>query len=47
MGIQKKNLSQPDEVRTTEKGIIEIVDIGGITIGRVTLQPGWKWSALV
>ena len=44
MGMQKKNLSQPDEVRTSEKGKIEIVNLGGITIGRITLQPGWKWS---
>ena len=27
-----------------EKGVFEIVHIGGLTIGRATYQPGWKWS---
>jgi len=31
-------------VRTFEKGKFEIVHIGGMTIGRATYQPGWKWS---
>src|SRR5205085_2921110 len=26
------------------KGRFEIVHIGGLTIGRATYQPGWKWS---
>lgn len=47
MSIQKRNLSEPDEVRTSEKGKIEMVNIGGITLGRSTLQPGWKWSKSV
>jgi hypothetical protein len=47
MSIQKKNLSQPDEVRTSEKGIMELVTLADITIGRATLQPGWKWSTSV
>jgi hypothetical protein len=25
-------------------GRFEIVRIGGLTIGRATYQPGWKWS---
>jgi hypothetical protein len=31
-------------VRTFEKGKFELVHIGGMTIGRATYQPGWKWS---
>ena len=27
-----------------EKGTFETVRIGGVTIGRATYQPGWKWS---
>ena len=42
--MEKKNLSQPDEVRTSEKGRMELVTLGDVTIGRATLQPGWKWS---
>lgn len=42
-----KRFDQPDEVRTFEKGKFEIVQIGGMTIGRATYQPGWKWSVHV
>ena len=34
----------PDEVRTFDKGRFELVRIGGMTIGRATYEPGWKWS---
>jgi quercetin dioxygenase-like cupin family protein len=39
-----KQFSSPDEIRHMEKGKFEIVRIGGMTIGRATYQPGWKWS---
>jgi mannose-6-phosphate isomerase-like protein (cupin superfamily) len=45
--MQKKNLSQPDEKRTFDKGLVETVELGGVTFGRATLQPGWKWSTCV
>jgi hypothetical protein len=34
----------PDETRTFEKGKFEIVNLGPITVGRATYEPGWKWS---
>jgi hypothetical protein len=39
-----KRFENPDETRAFEKGKFEIVQIGGMTIGRATYQPGWKWS---
>ena len=39
-----KRFEEPDEVRTFDKGRFEIVRIGGMTIGRATYEPGWKWS---
>lgn len=39
-----KRFDAPDEVRLFEKGKLEIVRIGGMTIGRASYQPGWKWS---
>ena len=45
--MQRRNLSQADELRTFDKGKVEIVSLGGVTFGRATLQPGWKWSACV
>ncbi|HKE13384.1 MAG TPA: cupin domain-containing protein [Kofleriaceae bacterium] len=39
-----KRFDEPDEVRRFEKGTFELVHIGGMTIGRATYQPGWRWS---
>ena len=39
-----KRFDAPDEVREFEKGRFEIVRLGGVTIGRATYQPGWRWS---
>jgi quercetin dioxygenase-like cupin family protein len=39
-----RRFEEPDEVREFEKGRFEVVRIGGLTIGRATYQPGWKWS---
>ena len=44
MDVVLKRFEQPDEVRTFEKGRFEVVHLGGMTIGRATYQPGWKWS---
>jgi len=42
-----KNFGKPDEVRDFPKGRVEVVYIGGASIGRATFQPGWKWSTSV
>ena len=42
-----KRFEQPDEIRDMEKGRFEIVRVGGMTIGRATYEPGWKWSTHV
>ena len=39
-----RRFEEPDEVRELELGCFEVVRIGGLTIGRATYQPGWKWS---
>jgi quercetin dioxygenase-like cupin family protein len=39
-----RRFEQPDEIREFERGKFELVRIGGLTIGRATYQPGWKWS---
>ena len=39
-----KRFEKPDEVREFQLGKFEIVRIHGMTIGRATYQPGWKWS---
>src|SRR5256885_15165297 len=42
-----KRFESPDEVRVMQKGKFELVHIGGMTIGRATYEPGWKWSERV
>jgi hypothetical protein len=45
--LEVKDFSNPDEVRTFDKGKLELIKVGGALIGRATLQPGWKWSESV
>ncbi len=42
-----RRFEDPDEVRLFEKGRFEIVRIGGLTVGRASYVPGWKWSVHV
>ncbi len=44
MAVILKSFEAPDEVRVMQKGRFEIVHVGGMTIGRATYEPGWKWS---
>jgi len=44
MDVILKRFEEPDEVRVFEKGKFELVWLGGITIGRASYEPGWKWS---
>jgi mannose-6-phosphate isomerase-like protein (cupin superfamily) len=40
-----KRFEDADETRPFKaRGRVEIVDMGGQTIGRGTFEPGWKWS---
>ena len=39
-----KRFEKPDEVRAFERGRFELVHLNGMTIGRASYEPGWKWS---
>jgi len=39
-----KKFGAPDEVRTFDKGKLQLINISGATIGRAVFEPGWKWS---
>ena len=39
-----KRFETPDETRVFEKGKLEIVRLGGMTIGRASYEPGWRWT---
>ncbi len=47
LSVESKSFDKPDEVRTFDKGKVEIINIDGRAIGRATFQPGWKWSESV
>jgi len=34
----------PSELRCFEKGKLQLVNIRGSFVGRLVLEPGWKWS---
>jgi len=39
-----KDFRSPNEVRTFEKGKLELLNIGDGVVGRLTVEPGWRWS---
>lgn len=45
--LETKSHDEPDEVRAPDKTRVEIVRLEGFTIGRFTLQPGWRWSQCI
>jgi hypothetical protein len=45
--MQKKSMGAPDDARAFDKGQLQLVTVGGVTFGRATLHPGWKWSTSV
>ncbi|MDD5249728.1 MAG: cupin domain-containing protein [Rhodocyclaceae bacterium] len=42
-----KSFGKPDEVREFPRGRVELIKIGGATIGRAVFLPGWRWSTSV
>lgn len=42
-----KGFNHPDEVREFPKGRLELITIGGATVGRAILEPGWRWSTSI
>lgn len=46
-GTIRKSFDDPDQRDEVPLGLVESVTIGSITMGRETLQPGWRWSTHV
>jgi hypothetical protein len=46
-GVESRDFSAPDEIRTPNKTTVELVSLGGGQIGRYTFQPGRKWSECI
>jgi hypothetical protein len=43
----KKSLAHPEETREFPLGRVETVALNGVTFGRGTFLPGWRWSTSV
>jgi hypothetical protein len=41
---EHKSFSSPSETREFPNGRAEILEMGGAEIGRLVLEPGWRWS---
>jgi class 3 adenylate cyclase len=42
--LQRRRFSEPTEVREFGRGRIEIVELDDVVVGRLTQEPGWRWS---
>ena len=47
MSASSKNLGDPDESISFPGVTEDLVEIGDLTVGRTTQQPGWRWSTHV
>jgi quercetin dioxygenase-like cupin family protein len=41
--LEVRSFEEPDERTTFERGRVELVTIGGRTVGRSVFEPGWRW----
>jgi class 3 adenylate cyclase len=44
MRLQRRRFSEPSDVRTIPHGRIDVVDLDDTVVGRMTYEPGWRWS---
>lgn len=42
---EHRSFAEPDEVREFPHGKVEMLKVGGADVGRLVLEPGWRWSA--
>jgi quercetin dioxygenase-like cupin family protein len=45
--LESLNFSKPQEKRDFPKGKAELITLNGVTFGRATFEPGWRWSTHV
>lgn len=44
LSATKASLNDPDETKSTPRAKLQLVTVGGFTLGLRTLEPGWRWS---
>jgi class 3 adenylate cyclase len=44
MRIQRKRFSDATDIRRFPHGHIDVVELDDVVVGRMTYEPGWRWS---
>jgi hypothetical protein len=44
---ERKSFGTPEEVHEFPRGRLELIRVGGATIGRAIFEPGWRWAISV
>jgi quercetin dioxygenase-like cupin family protein len=44
MELEIRRFDDPAETRAFEKGTFALLAIGGMSIGKASYEPGWRWS---
>ena len=42
--VRIRNFANADMVRDVGRGVLQIVELGDLAIGRITYEPGWRWT---
>jgi class 3 adenylate cyclase len=42
--LQRRRFTDPDDVRAIPHGRIDVVELDDRVVGRMTYEPGWRWS---
>jgi class 3 adenylate cyclase len=45
MRLQRRRFSESSDVRKIPHGRIDVVELDDTVVGRMTYEPGWRWSA--
>lgn len=45
--LEARSHDNPDETRTPAKTKVEVVNLGDVSVGRLTFEPGWEWSECI
>lgn len=45
--LMVRSFDSADETRTPDKTRVDVVDLGSAKAGRLTFQPGWRWSECI
>ena len=42
--LQRKRFNEPVEVRRFPNGRVDVIELDDIVVGKMTYEPGWRWS---